>query len=464
MTHGQLTGDPKTVAPDRDRALRRSLAGSVVGNALEWYDWNAYAVFAIYLAAALFDEADKTSALLSTFAVFAVGFVTRPVGGVLFGMLTDRIGRRAVLVITMVMTAVSSVLVGLIPSYDRIGAWSSVSLLIVRLVQGLGHGGESAAAFAYVSEIAPAARRGLWSSSVFTGVSAGTLLATGLGAVLTTTLSSDALASWGWRVPFLVGGVLGFFALYLRNSAVESEIFTADGRDGTDQAADAPAGGARHPTGTADGGGGAAAEARWQAAWPRRRLLGVGTRIVIITASIGVMYYSWIVFGAGNAVERHDMDPGTAFTASFLAQLLGMLTLPLWGRLSDRYGRRPLALGYAVGSALFAVPITLVITSAGWTLFVSEAAAVLLWAMMAAIYPALVSEMLPTRVRGKGIGIATSLANTVFGGSTPYLEQLCSSLRLGWLFIGYLCALCLLSAYAVATMPETRGIDLRDVR
>ncbi|MFJ4878333.1 MFS transporter [Streptomyces sp. NPDC088745] len=423
------------------RAVRRSLVASVVGNALEWYDWNVYAVFATFLASALFDKSDPLSALLSTFAVFAVGFVTRPLGGVLFGALADRIGRRAVLVATMLLTAASSLVVGLTPGYDSIGVWSSVLLLLARLAQGLGHGGESAAAFAYVSELAPPARRGLWSSSVFTGVSAGTLLATGLGAVLTAVLPTEALASWGWRVPFMVGGLLGVFALHLRRTAVESDVFEEQQ--------------------SADGGGTAAAE---RAAWPRRRLIGAGLRIVIITASIGVMYYSWIVFGAGNAVSRHGMPANEAFTAGFAAQFIGLLSLPLWGRLSDRYGRRPLALGYALGCAVFAFPITLMVGAEPETLFASELSAVLLWAMMAAIYPALVSEMLPTNFRSKGIGIATSLANTVFGGSAPYLGQLLENAGLSWIFTLYATVLCLLSAVAALTMRETRGIDLAGMK
>lgn len=424
----------KREGPPGKRRLRLSLLGSVTGNALEWYDWNAYAVFALYLSSALFDSGDRVSALLSTFAVFAAGFVTRPLGGVVFGAMADRVGRRTVLVVTMLMTAGGSLLVGLTPGYESAGVWSSVILLVARLVQGLGHGGESAAAFAYVAEIAPPARRGLWSSAVFVGVTLGTLLATGLGAFLTAVLPSAALASWGWRVPFLVGGVLGVFALYLRHAAVESGPTAAPERH------------------------------RGKPAPALRTPLGPALRIIALTASIGVVYYTWIVFGVGNAVDRHGMPEDEAFTAGLLAQLLGLCALPLWGRLSDRYGRRPLAVGYALGSALCAFPLVMIVSSEGWTLFVSELAAMVLWAMMAAVYPALVSELLPSRVRGKGIGIATSLANAAFGGTAPYLGKLFESQNLDWIFTLYLILLCLLGALAAWTMPETRGIDLDDVR
>ncbi|AHH97251.1 MFS transporter [Kutzneria albida] len=411
------------------RGRVRSLAASVFGNALEWYDWNVYAVFAAYLASALFNQADHVSALLSTFAVFAVGFVTRPLGGVVFGVLADRIGRRAVLVVTMLTTAGSSLVVGLVPDYGHLGTWSSVILLLARLAQGMGHGGESSAAYAYVAEIAPRERRGLWSSSVFLSVSAGTLLATGLGALLTAVLPPEQLATWGWRVPFLLGGLLGLFALHLRRTAVESEVFESS------SVVDSPQ-------------------------WSRARLLGSGVRIVVISAGIGVMYYSWIVFGVGNAVSRHGMPGGTAFLAAFLAQLLVLFALPLWGRLSDRIGRRPVVLVFAVGSAVLAFPITGIVTDAGWTLFAAEFLASVLWAAVASVYPAVVSELLPTRSRSKGIGIASSLSNAVFGGTAPYLGELLEAQHLSWVFTCYIIVLCLLGALAVLTMPETRGADL----
>ncbi|MGW7535475.1 MFS transporter [Amycolatopsis sp. NPDC054798] len=413
------------------RARRKSLLASVLGNALEWYDWNVYAVFAGFLASALFDQADRVSALLSTFAVFAVGFVTRPLGGIVFGLLADRIGRRGVLVATMFTTAGASLVVGVLPGYAHLGAWSSGILLLARLAQGMGHGGESSASYAYVAEIAPRERRGLWSSSVFLSVSAGTLLATGLGAVLTAVLTAQQLAAWGWRVPFLVGGVLGLFALYLRRNAEESDVFKQ-----------APA----NPR-----------------PWPRARLFGAGVRIVAISAAIGVMYYSWIVFGVGNAVSRHGMSATAAFAAGFLAQSAVLALLPWWGKLSDRIGRKPVVLVFALGSAVLAFPITAVVTDQGWTLFVSEFAAAFLWAAVAAVYPAVVSEMLPTASRGTGIGIASSLSNAVFGGTAPYLGELFDTWRLSWVFTCYIVVLCLIAALAAATMKETRGIKLSEV-
>lgn len=205
------------------------MKAAAVGNALEWFDWTLYGILSVYLARNLFDNQDPKSALLLTLAVFAGGFIARPFGGWFFGKLADRLGRKNTMVMTMVMTmvimAICSALIGLVPSYETIGAWASALLLIIRVVQGMAHGGESGASYTYIAEIAPADKRGLWSSSVYVSVTIGVMLATGLAALLSTILSAEAMNQYGWRIEFFVGGILGVYALVLRRTAKETDVF-----------------------------------------------------------------------------------------------------------------------------------------------------------------------------------------------------------------------------------------------
>ncbi|WP_044476333.1 MFS transporter, partial [Rhodococcus aetherivorans] len=182
---------------------KKSLFASAVGNVLEWYEWSAYAVFAPFIAAVMFNNSDPISALLSTLAVFAVGFLMRPLGGIVFGRIADRRGRKFVLVTTMLMMATGSLVIGIMPTYESIGAWASLILLAARIMQGFAHGGESATAYSYVGEIAPPHRRGMWGSVAFIAIFGGSVLAYSIGGAVTSSLSETAVAEWGWRIPFL---------------------------------------------------------------------------------------------------------------------------------------------------------------------------------------------------------------------------------------------------------------------
>lgn len=419
--------------PTLDDALRRrSLIASNLGNALEWYDWNVYAIFTPFLAAALFDDTNRVSALLSTLAVFGAGFLMRPLGGIVFGIVADRIGRQRVLVTTMLTMALASLAIGLLPGFDNVGVWASVGLLLCRLVQGFAHGGEATAVYTYVAEIAPRRRRGLWSSLVFVSVIAGSLLATGLGALLTSNLGQAAILQWGWRIPFVLGGLFAVVVLYLRRSAMESDAF-----DHAVAAEPLP----KHV---------------------RRQAVRPALKILFFTASVPVVYYTWIAFGASNAINEHGMAASDAFVASFLAQLTAVATIPLFGWLSDRIGRKKIALGYAVASGALVVPLTLLISDAGWTLFVAQALAITAWAMIASIYAAMVAEQFPARVRTRGIGIPNSFSNALFGGTAPYLSSWLVTVDRSWVFAAYLVVLCVVSALLAPTLREGRGIDMSE--
>ncbi|ORL33839.1 MFS transporter [Prescottella equi] len=413
------------------RSKKKSLLASAVGNVLEWYEWSAYAVFAPFIAAVVFDSSNPVSALLSTLAVFAVGFLMRPLGGIVFGRIADRRGRKFVLVTTMLMMAGGSLVIGIMPTYDSAGIWASVILLAARITQGFAHGGESATAYSYVSEIAPPHRRGMWGSVAFIAIFGGSALAYSVGGGVTSVLSNDAVAEWGWRIPFLIGALLALVALYLRRSMEESEVFDA-------QAADE---GPRIPRATV----------------VRAVLLMIG-----MTSGITAAHYTWTSYISTYAITQKDMNPDTAYWMLVVAQLIALVSLPFWGLLSDRIGRRPMLFAFAGLMFVLQFPLTAMITSSGWTLLVATTTALLVVSIPASVLSATLSESFPTKLRTQAIGFAYSISVAVFGGSSPYLNQLLVGQGIGWAFSIYIMVLCAFTGIACMFMRETKGIRLED--
>ncbi len=413
---------------------RYALGMTIAGNLLEWFDWTIYATFAPYIAKTMFAPSDQVSAMLQTLAIFAVGFIARPIGGFLFGKFADTHGRRAALVTSMLLMATGSLMIAVTPSYAQVGVMASALLLVARLVQGFAHGGESGAAYVYIAELAPPRSRGLWSSSAFASVTGGVVLGSLLGVLLTQTLDSGVLQSWGWRVPFLLGAGLAIFTFYLRRSAMESEAFE-DSK--------------RQPLLASEQTGGS-------------RSAGVTClRLFILLSATVVVYYTWLGFATSYAVVNKGVSEKDAFVASLAAQLICLLAMPCFGWLSDRVGRKPLALFTTVGFVLLSFPLDFMFQSSAWSLFICQTIALLMFASTGAIYPALMSEQLATSRRGTSVGFVTSLSAAVFGGTAPYLNTWLTSIGAHWVFTAYTVSLCILATVVVATMPETRGISLR---
>ncbi|WP_404311034.1 MFS transporter [Agrococcus terreus] len=426
--------------PVSARLRRRSMLASAVGNGLEWFDWNIYVVFTAYLTANLFDQGDPGSALLLTLAIFGVGFVFRPVGGMLAGILADRLGRRWVMIATMLTMSAASLLIALIPDYATAGVWASVLLLVARLAQGLAHGAESTAGYTYIAEIAPAPRRGLWSSTLAMGVLVGSMLASGMGWALTTALGPEAMGAWGWRIPFAVGALLAIVVMVLRRTMMETEQFEQELRPEAAPVRDEPL-----------------------APGERRALWWASVRVFWFVAAITIVFYTWLTAASSLATTQHGMDPAAALASSFAAQALCVCLMPLMGRLSDRVGRRPVALAFSLGFVVLSFPLMGMISSEPWTLLVAQSIALAFVACGNSIYSALLAEQFPTRHRARGIGIAMSLSVAIFGGSVLYLNQWLTGQGLQWLFVLCFVLVCLASAVAVWRMPETKGVELRRI-
>ncbi|MGO2053072.1 MFS transporter [Glutamicibacter sp. BW80] len=427
--------------PQTAREKRKIILGVGVGNALEWYDWTAYSIFAAYFAGQFFHAGDPVTALLGTLAIFGAGFLMRPLGGLFFGWFADRYGRRQAMSISMLITAGGSLLIGVSPTYGSIGAAAAAFLLAGRMLQGLGHGGEVVSSFTYVTEMAPRKSRGLWSSSVFAFVTLGVIAATLLGAVLSTTLGTDAVREWAWRIPFILGGLLGIYALYLRRKLDETPMFKEKVRL-------AEAGLSQEPRGR-----------MFADIWEHRRAC---MRIVGLAAGGTVMFYVWSIMAPAFAMGPLGMDPTQVLWVSTGANVFFIACLVFWGWLSDRIGRKFNWYFFAIGAMILIIPLTIVLNGGPeiWRLAVYMGVGMILISAPTAIMPAYFPEQFPTRVRAVGMGLPYSVAGALAGGTAPYLQAWLYAEGSPRIFDFYLIALCALVLIAAALSPETRNKDL----
>lgn len=427
---------------------RKNLLASTTGQLLEWYEWSSYAVFAPFIAAMMFNQMDPASALLSTLAVFAVGFLMRPLGGIVFGAIADRKGRKNVLVTTMIMMALASVAIGLMPSYEMIGIWASVGLLVIRMIQGFAHGGESAAANSYIPEIAPRKKRGQWGSLVYVAIFGGSVIAYVLGGVISLALTESQVAEWGWRIPFLLGAFGALFALYLRRGMEESEVFD---EKGDELAAGSERSAVENAAGPVVG-----------KQKPRPRWVSI-LLIIGMVSGVTAAHYTWSSYVSTYAITQQGMDFQAAYWVTVVAQTVGLIALPLWGMLSDRIGRKPVIYFFAIAMAILQIPLMGMITDQPWTLLVASMVGLIIVAASGSLLAPIMSEVFPTAQRTQSIGLAYSISVAVFGGSAPYLNQLFIDIDMAWMAGAFVVVLCILTFIAMRMLPETRGVDLKEV-
>ena len=411
---------------------KKSLIASTVGNLLEWYDWTIYAVASVYIATALFDKTDPTSALLNTLAVFAVGFISRPLGGFVFGPLANKFGRKNIMLTTMVLMAIASFMIALIPNFSNIGYWASLMLLIARLIQGFAHGGEMATSFAYIAEIAPNKRRGLWASSSYVANGAGTLLATLSFAALNVFFTSEEVFEWAWRIPFVMGGLLAFVAIYLRRNMVESHVESDAQTDDIN--------------------------------WSMGKFLRTGFKLFLYEAGSTITFYTWVVCVSIYAITYQGMDPKSAFFVSCCAQVIYIICLPFQGLLSDYIGRKKTTLITYVGCALVMFPLWNIISSEPWTLFVAQTIGLVLIGFLMSCKAATMSEQIPTKYRTKMLGFFMSLAIALFGGTASYINTWLYSTDRGWMFSAYLIIICIVAFFVVVQWKDNTGIPLDQIK
>lgn len=421
----------------RGKGDRHSFVGTGIGNALEWFDWSIYSTFAPFFAASFFDDENRISALLGAFAVFAVGFVARPLGGMLFGMIGDRVGRRSALSLTVVVIALGGFMIGVTPTFETIGVAASVLLVVARVLQGLAFGGEQPIAGSYLSEQAPQGKRGLWASLINSSGTAGALVGVLIGAALTAGLGVDAVEEWAWRIPFILSGLGGIVALIMRRKMPESQTFT-------ESITIIPA--QRTPLG----------RDLWQLRGPILQVIG-------LNIGVAVAYYYWTVSVGSYSIAVLGADPTGVLLAGSLSAVILIAILPLWGMLSDRIGRRPVMLIGTLGSVALMFPLSQLVDGDPVHLAIATIIANGLLAAPSAITPAIMAEIFPTRHRVMGVAVPLAVTMALFGGTAPYLQTWLATSGYSWVFLWYVVVLLILTALTVVRMPETYRADLSRV-
>ncbi len=408
----------------------RSIFSGSVGNLVEWYDWYVYAAFSLYFAKSFFPQGDATAQLLNTAAVFAVGFLMRPIGGWLMGIYADRRGRKAALMFSVVLMCSGSLIIALTPGYATIGVAAPIILVIARMLQGLSVGGEYGCSATYLSEMASARHRGFWSSFQYVTLILGQLLALGvLIALQQWFLTPAELEAWGWRIPFAIGALCAVVALWLRRNMAETECFVEQDA--------APKKGSL----------------RVLLEYPREVLMVVG-----LTMGGTLAFYTYTTYMQKFLVNSAGMSRDTATLVSAASLTVFMLLQPLFGALSDRIGRRPLLIGFGVLGTLCTVPILTALAAVETPLqaFGLIMAALLIVSGYTSINAVVKAELFPVRIRALGVGLPYALAVSIFGGTAEYVALWFKKVGMESGFYWYVTACIACSLLVYLWMPDTK--------
>jgi metabolite-proton symporter len=422
--------------------LRRVVLASLIGTTIEWYDFFLYgSAAALVFNRLFFPEFDPLVGTMLAFATYALGFVARPVGGIVFGHFGDRIGRKRLLMLSLVLMGVATILIGLLPTYAQIGVWAPIALIVLRLVQGFAVGGEWGGAVLMAAEHGDAARRGFWASWPQAGVPAGSLLAAGVLAIMAAVQTEADFLDWGWRVPFVLSALLVVVGWYIRNRVAESPMFEAE-----IEAAEAPA---KVP----------AMDVLRER--PKALVLGAGLRL-----GENISYYILTVFSLTYLVDVSHESRSVALNALLIGAAVQFFAIPLLALLSDRIGRRPVyALG-AFGLAIWGfVMFGLLGSGDNASIILALVVGLVLHGAMYGPQAAFITELFPTRIRYSGVSIAYQLTSIVAGSLAPIIAL--------WLYKEYdsatpvaiyVAAACLVSGISALLARETRGLELAAIK
>jgi MHS family proline/betaine transporter-like MFS transporter len=407
---------------------RRAVSAAVIGNVLEWYDFAVYAYVAIYIAKNFFPQGDPVTALLATFLTYGLGFVARPLGGIILGRVGDTHGRKTALLITIALMAIGTVMIGILPTYASIGVAAPLLLLIARLLQGFSAGGEWGSSTAYIVEWAPPGQRGWYGSFQQTSVVGGLLLGSGIAALFATILTTQQMDEWGWRIPFLLGGILGPVGLWMRRTIDETPAYK--------KVTSAPAAVVEDKT------------SPWLLA-----LRAFGFTVVWT-----VCFYVLLNYMPTWTRQYLKITPAAALWSNTIGLLALLLFIPLFGKLSDKYGRKPLLLACCVAYIVLPYPIfKYLLGGASYTeLILVQILFAVLIAMFSGPGPAAIAEIFPTRTRSTWMTSGYALAVAIFGGFAPFISVwLINTLNSPIAHSFYLIAAAVVSTVVIFTLRET---------
>lgn len=412
----------------------KAIAGGAIGNLVEWYDWYVYSAFSLYFSIVFFPKGNQTAQLLQTAGIFALGFIMRPVGGWLFGVIGDRLGRKQAMTISVLLMSAGSLVIAVTPGYASIGIAAPVLLLVARLVQGLSVGGEYGVSATYLSEMATKSRRGFYSSFQYVTLVGGQIVALAIQVILQALLSDEQLHAWGWRVPFFIGSVLSVVAFYIRSSMDETKAFE-EIKSQKDQGQ---------------------SSLRKLYEHPKAVLTVVG-----LTVGGTLAFYTYTTYMQKFLVNTAGLIKERATLFSLLSLLIFAALQPLFGSLSDRLGRKPLLLAFGVCGTLFTVPLfyAMLATKQEWVIFIWMIVALIIVSGYTSINAVVKAELFPAQIRALGVGFPYAITVAVFGGSAEYIALWLKDIGHESWFYFYVSGVIFISLLVYSLMQDTRNIN-----
>ncbi len=418
--------------------IKRAVAASAIGNATEWFDYGVYAYAAVYIGQAFFPSEDPTTSTLSSLLVFAVSFIIRPIGGLVWGPLGDRLGRQRVLATTILLMAGATFCVGLLPGYATLGIAAPIGLIVLRVIQGFSTGGEYGGAATFMAEYAPDRRRGFLGSFLEFGTLAGFTLGAVLVLLTQLVVGPDAMAAWGWRLPFLVAAPLGLIGIYLRTKLEDTPCFRELEQSGQTE----------HETST-----------------QFRDLLGYWRpllQLAGLVVALNVANYTLLAYMPSYLQTEIGLSDNAALVLIIIGQLVMMILLPFSGALSDRVGRKPMWWVSLVGLFVLAIPLYMLMAQGFAQAIIAFTILGLLYIPQLSTISATFPAMFPTHVRYAGFAIAYNISTSLFGGTAPAANQALINATGDKLVPAYyMMAACVVGAIALVGVPETRGCSIR---
>jgi len=417
--------------PPTQRERLKAIVGGSTGNLVEWYDWYAYAAFTLYFAPHFFPSGDRTAQLLSAAGIFAVGFLMRPIGAWLMGVYADRHGRKSGLTLSVALMCAGSLIIAVTPGYEVIGVGAPLLLVVARLIQGLSIGGEYGASATYLSEMAGRDRRGFYSSFQYVTLIAGQLVAICVLLILQGVLTDQQLDSWGWRIPFLIGGGLAVIVFWLRRGLSETQSFHVA------KAEAAPRSGfvelvTKHPRET--------------------------LTVMLLTAGGTIAFYAYSIYMQKYLVNTAGLSREAASQVNGITLFFFMLLQPVAGTLSDRIGRKPLMIGFGVLGVLFTYPIfaTLAVTRDPVVAGLLVMAGLIIVTGYTSINAVVKAELFPAHIRALGVALPYALANTLFGGTAEFVALYFKQAGIEQAFYIYVTVMIAISLIIYIRMRETQ--------